>query len=269
MTVSDASGGGSALPPRSKISSLGTAVDTNRWLVGSANPMLTVSGGVCLSGRYVPAFANPTSPQHSRPFSGRALCRVSAASPPGRRTSASIVHCRHSIRMRRPALQLSACLSAPRQHDLCCRDGIITQHRSETASISPSTTSIVSNGTEPRHATSSTVSSRRRTPARQRWTPMPSCIARRRSARGANPLNVGWVRFGPVCRQRQFRFMCTDAGQPVDWLSLTLDSATPTGTAVSAWALSSTDGVTWSGWAATNGHRSPARPGSSCSTGST
>ncbi len=73
------------------------------------------------------------------------------------------------------------------------------------------------------------------------------------STYGVSPLRVDWVRAGQYATSGSFVSCAQDAGQPVDWLTLTLDADLPAGAAATAWTRTSNDGVNWSDWAQTSG----------------
>ncbi|MCS6828897.1 MAG: hypothetical protein NZ553_19960, partial [Caldilinea sp.] len=73
------------------------------------------------------------------------------------------------------------------------------------------------------------------------------------STYGVSPLRVDWVRAGQYATNGSFISCVQNAGQPVNWLTLTLNVDQPANTTVTAWTRTSNDGVNWSEWAQTGG----------------
>ncbi len=77
---------------------------------------------------------------------------------------------------------------------------------------------------------------------------------------GGPTLSVDWVHMSPYANTSVFASRVIDAGANVAWLTLTSTTTLPTGTAVSYATRTSSDGVTWSSWAAVSSNGSITSP---------
>ncbi len=261
LTVSDALGGELRLAATLEDYFTGAAVDTNRWLVGSASPNytapVTVTNGVVdLTGMYLRSQANfaPTQPRF---FEARALPRVGslnavptdlgfyrALSPQDPNAPTSTTALRLFVtRTDNTIYALSRDGIAPNPAYTTDIPGVdLTQYHLYRVEWDGAETRFFVDGVQsasaPGVATLDTY----------------ALLYHQEPASGStSPLRVDWARAGQYVGSGSFVSCAQNAGQPVAWSNLTLDATAPTGTSVTAWTRTSVDGVTWSDWAQTTG----------------
>ena len=261
LTVSDALGGELRLAATLEDYFTGAAVDTNRWLVGSALPSYTApvtvtNGAVDLTGMYLRSQANFATTQ-PRFFEARALPRIDgrnavptdlgfyrALSPTDPNAPTSTTALRLFVtRTDNSIYALSRDGVAPNpaySTDIPSVD--LTQYHIYRVEWDGAGTRFFVDGVQ--RATAPGVTT----------LDTYALLYHQEPASGStSPLRVDWARAGQYVGSGSFTSCAQDAGQPVAWSSLTLDASTPTDTTVTAWTRTSADGVTWSDWAQTTG----------------
>ncbi len=242
LTVSDALGGELRLAATLEDYFSGAAVDTNRWLVGSANtwytaPVTVVDGAVTLDAMYLRSQMNFASTQ-PRFFEARAFaaCRWSqvdpcpldlgfyrALAPPQRR------------RMRRPGAQrpfvcLSPALTTPSLSARVMASAPNPAYNDDLSALDLTQYHVYRvewDGAETRYFVDGVQQAT--TPGAATLDTYAFLYSQTPAGSGVSPLRVDWARAGQYAPSGSFVSCPQDAGQPVAWSNLTLDATTPAG----------------------------------------
>ena len=261
LTVSDALGGELRLTATLEDYFSGVAVDTNRWLVGSASPgytaPVTVTNGVVdLTGMYLRSQANFAATQ-PRFFEARALPRVDGRNAVP--TDLGFYRALSPLDPNAPTSTTAFRLFVTRTDNTIyalSRDGVapnpaystdipgvdLTQYHLYRVEWDGAETRFFVDGVQQAAA-----------PGVATLDTYAFLYHQDPASATTSPLRVDWARAGQYNSNGSFVSCVQDAGQPVAWQSLTLDATAPAGTTVTAWTRTSTDGSTWSDWAQTSG----------------
>jgi hypothetical protein len=260
LTVSDALGGELRLAATLEDYFTGTAVDTNRWLIGSANtwytvPVVVADGAVTLDAMYLRSQLNFVATQ-PRFFETRALVRSNGGSigpidlgyyralpPQDPNAPTASTAFRLFITRTDGSIYVAA------------RDGVAPSpyYSVDLPNIDLGQYQLFRiewDGTETRYFVNGVQQAT--TPGNTTLDTYAFLYSQTPSTYGVSPLRVDWVRAGQYATSGSFVSCAQDAGQPVDWVSLAPDANTPANTAVTVWTRTSNDGVAWSEWAQTN-----------------
>lgn len=261
LTVSDALGGELRLTATLEDYFTGAAVDTSRWLMGSASPSYTApvtvtNGVVVLTGMYLRSQVNFAATQ-PRFFEARALPRVDgrnavptdlgfyrALSPLDPNAPTSTTAFRLFVtRTDNTIYTLSRDGVAPNPAYAADIPGLdLTQYHIYRVEWDGAETRFLVDGVQQAAA-----------PGVATLDTYAFLYHQDPASAGASPLRVDWARAGQYSSNGTFVSCVQDAGQPVAWQSLTLDATAPAGATVTVWTRTSIDGVTWSDWAQTSG----------------
>lgn len=260
LTVSDALGGELRLAATLEDYFAGAAVDTNRWVIGSANtwynvPVVVADGAVTLDAMYLRSQLNFAATQ-PRFFETRALARSNGGSIGP--IDLGYYRALPPLDPNAPTASTAFRLFITRTDGsiyVAARDGVAP---SPYYSVDLPNTDLGQyqlfriewDGVETRYFVNGVQQAT--TPGNATLDTYAFLYSQTPSIYGVSPLRIDWVRAGQYATSGSFVSCAQDAGQPVDWVSLTLDANTPANTAVTAWTRTSNDGIAWSEWAPTS-----------------
>ncbi|HHW88054.1 MAG TPA: hypothetical protein GX400_17835 [Chloroflexi bacterium] len=261
LTVSDALGGELRLAATLEDYFTGAAVDTTRWLVGSASPgytaPVTVTNGVVdLTGMYLRSQANFAATQ-PRFFEARALPRVDGRNAVP--TDLGFYRALSPLDPNAPTSTTAFRLFVTRTDNTVyalSRDGVAPNPAYSTDIPGVDLTQyhiyrVEWDGAETRYFVDGVQVAA--APGVATLDTYAFLYHQDPASATTSPLRVDWARAGQYISNGSFVSCVQDAGQPVAWQSLTLDATAPAGASITAWTRTSTDGVTWSDWALTSG----------------
>jgi len=261
VTVSDALGGELRLAATLEDYFNGSQVDGSRWLIGSANtwytaPVTVTNGTVTLDAMYLRSQMSFAATQ-PRFFETRALVRSDggAVGP----VDLGYYRALPPLDPNAPTATTAFRLFITRTDGtlyVAARDGVSP---SPYYSVDLPTLDLTQyhlfriewDGTETRYFVNGVQQAT--TPGVATLDTYAFLYSQTPSTYGVSPLRVDWVRAGQYASNGSFVSCAQDAGQPVNWLTLSLNVDVPANTTVTAWTRTSNDGANWSEWAQTNG----------------